>query len=326
MSDFRAEVWSPGRYDAAPPRAAQEVTVIKNEIYSSYDLGAFKERQRRFFDLDFARRDIDVLEEIKKVVRDPALEKSIYPTSWDSFPRENRLWRARSIDRNAVMSGGLKTSDFWAPPAEYVGEGRLNRKNEPLLYACLGNPYGPLFEARLHDSSDAFALISYKFKREIRFRRIGETNPDLSIPKPFREIEAEVSRFLAQVLSMPVFGKHTYSQTSKILHELYFLEPGWEMGWIYGSVLFGPDVLNVALEPRLAREKLSIVNVVFAENIRDYQDDIFVDVIAYANNERNKDGKLKLWRRAASSPISLNEFVLSLEFPDAFSKRELLDY
>lgn len=259
----RPQVWHP-RHDGIiePPAAAEEVARIKQEYYAHYDIEALERRIKAFEELDLTDAELDVAGAIDHVLRSES-GTLLLPTSWDELPAGTRLWRARAMGEDELRQGNIRKGDLWEPPHQFAGRGRLNQQGEPLLYTCVGDPFGTLTEARIEVAGAGFMLIAYEARESVVVRRVGVANADEELNSEHQAIEEKVSRFLAEVLSTPVedAGRDTYGFTQKLLRELYGLEPGWESGWIYASTLKGPDLLNVALEPEDAHAKLKLWRV-----------------------------------------------------------------
>ncbi|MFJ2145388.1 hypothetical protein ACIOJF_08845 [Glutamicibacter sp. NPDC087831] len=277
-----------------PPAEAAEVKRLKRQHYRNFDEEKFDQRIADFEKLDFDDPEFDLLNAVENVLRQTPNGGYLLPMSWDEIPPGNILWRARSISREDLNNGDITPSDLWEAPQQYIGPGRLNAANEPVLYTCWGRPLGTLLEARINQPRDTFILVGYKVWKSIPVRRIGVTNPDADLCKDHQRVEEKVSRFLAESLSILAFDDDSriYSFTRQLLHTIYGLEPGWEVGWAYASTLVGPDVLNVAIEPEAAHARLEIAHVIKGEFVELRGDVISCAFEGYSDGRAARKGRL----------------------------------
>lgn len=276
------------------PAEAAEVKRRKRQHYRNFDEKKFDQRIADFEKLNFNDAEFDLLKAVENVLRQTPSSDYLLPMSWDEIPPGNVLWRARSISRENLNSGNITPSDLWEAPQQHIGPGRLNAANEPVLYTCWGRPLGTLLEARINQPGDTFILVGYKVWKSITVRRIGVTNPDADLSKDYQGIEEKVSRFLAETLSAPAVDDDSriYSFTRQLLHTIYRLEPGWEVGWAYASTLVGPDVLNVAIEPEAAHARLEVANVIKGEFAELRGHTISCSFEGYSDGRAARNGKL----------------------------------
>ncbi len=294
-------VWNPQQNGPIPPPArteppaeAAEVNRLKRKHYRNFDEKKFDQRLADFEKLDFDDPKFDLLSAVENVLRQTPDGGSLVATSWDEIPPGNVLWRARSMSREELNNGDITPSDLWEAPRQHARQGRLNEANEPVLYTCWGRPLGTLLEARINQPGDTFILVGYKVWKSIRVRRVGVSNPDTELSKDHQRVEEKVSRFLAESLSIPAFDDdpRIYSFTRQLLRTIYRLEPGWEVGWAYASTLVGPDVVNVAIEPKAAHARLEVVSVIKGEFVESRGDEIRCSFEGYSDGRAARKGRL----------------------------------
>lgn len=282
--------------DIEPPAAMARVRRLKREHYRKFDGKKFDERVAKFEKLDFSHSGLDFVRSVEDVLRQEPDGGYLLASSWDEVRPGYLLWRAREIDRSVLDNGELTPSDLWEAPKEVVGLGRLNAKNESILYTTLGSPLEVLSEARITQPGKSFILVGYKVWRPLILRRLGITNPDSDLPAEHQAVEARVSQFVAECLSIPAAedNPRIYEFTRELLRTLYDLERGWEVGWGYGSAIFGPNVLNVALEPAEAHARLNIYGVISGsiESSAEGTPRIYLD--EYSNGRASTNGHLRL--------------------------------
>lgn len=243
-----------------PANKARRVTIddpllkAKIEFYDRFDWKRFHQRARQFKTLDLSDPTLDVVAEVRDVVRGNDPEGSVFPFSWDSYIT-GQLWRARKISRDKGLLG-YTVGDLWEPPSILARQGRLNRSGESLLYTC-SDPWTALREARVEGEGTGFILIKYVITRELPLLRLGAPNPDTQLSPGHQAVEAAISQFVLDVIRTPAgdHGPDTYRFTYNLLNEFYPLNSGREIGWQYESTRV-PGDMNIALPGARAREVL----------------------------------------------------------------------
>lgn len=278
-----------------PPAEEAKVNRLKRKHYRNFDESKFDQRVADFEKMNFADPTLDLLSAVKNVLRQTPDGGYVLPTSWDLIPPGRLLWRARSMSREALRVGDITPSDLWEAPQQYVGLGRLNAANEPVLYTCLGRPLETLLEARVTQPGDTFLLVGYNIWKPLVLHRIGVTNPDSSLSKEHQRIEEKISRFVAESLSIPALNDdpRIYAFTRQLLRALYTLEPEWEVGWAYASILAGPDVINVAIEPQAARARLEVVTVIAGQVEELIDGETGYYLAGHSDGRAARDGRIK---------------------------------
>lgn len=248
-----------GRMDIEPTEELESLVQLKRPFYSRFDLETFQENVAAFWSSDLSGRAEDILGEIVRTIS--IGEDWSFPFSWDEYLPGTDFWRVRRVEPDHLRRG-ITSSDLWEAPRQFVPAGRLNLPEESLLYACMGNPLGPMIEAGLRPD-DGFIMIWYRLLEPIVFKRVGLTNPDPDLTDHEQRIEEALSGFIRDVLSIPAehHGTGIYALTQQVLQQFHPLTPR-ETGWTYESTLV-PDVVNVAIQPKPAHAKLA-VNAVIA--------------------------------------------------------------
>lgn len=313
----RQPVWNPhfnGNLRIAqyiePPAAAARVRRLKREHYRQFDVKAFEERVAKFNAMDLSDPNFDLVTAVEDVLRQEPGGGYVLSTSWDEIRAGHLLWRARRIDQSQVDQGEVTPSDLWEAPRDVVGPGRLNSANEPVLYTTLGSPLETLHEARVTQPGDSFILVAYEVWKPLILRRIGVSNPDSNLIPEHQKVDEQVSRFVAESLSIPALDDdpRIYTFTRELLRTVYDLEPGWEVGWGYASTIFGPDVINVALEPSEAHSRLriaAVVNGVIAEPVNDV---LHLSLSSFSNGRAGAQGGLHFREFPHEKFSSLGEY------------------
>lgn len=278
-----------------PPAEEAEVIRLKRKHYRTFDEKKFDQRVADFESLDFTDPGIDLLKAVENVLRQTPDGGYLLAMSWDEITAGNILWRARPMSRDVLRVGDITPSDLWEAPQQFVGPGRFNAANEPVLYTCWGRPLETLLEARITQPGDTFIMVGYKVWKPIVVRRVGVTNPDSSLPKEHQWVEEKVSRFVAESLSIPAVDDEPriYAFTRQLLRTVYKLEPGWEVGWAYASTLAGPDVFNVAIEPEAARARLEVVSVIGGQIEKLPDGEKGYSLYGYSDGRAARDGRIR---------------------------------
>ena len=200
------------------------------------------------------------------------------------YPMGTRFFRARTIpedDRNLPLRSMSKVGDCWEPPAEIVDIGRLNKRNEPLLYTVPRDPRIATEELRIHDD-EFFSLIVYEAKEEINVTVIGDT-PNVEGLDDDEILKSKmIQDFLRHEFVRDV-GKGTeylYKISESIAKDYFDLPPELQDAWCYPSIAANGG-FNVAFRPQ-TRSKLRLVGVQIAKvnRIQDWDFTFGVYVVA----------------------------------------------
>lgn len=294
-----------------PPAQEAEVNRLKRNHYRDFDFPRFIERVAHFETLDFSDPDLDLVREVENVLRQNPESGYLLATSWQEIGRGHLLWRAREMSIDSLEQNLVTPSDLWEAPKEFVGAGRLNAANEPILYTTFEAPFGTLKEARITEPGKTFILMAYEVLSPIIVRRIGVTNPDEALPRHYREIETCVSRFVAETLSIPAVhdSPKLYKFTRKLLRTLYRLEDGWEVGWGYASTIVGPELLNIAIEPVAAHAQLEVAAVLMGQVEQPRNGQMHLSLHGYSNGRAKADGKLRFKEFPHAQLESLEDYL-----------------
>ncbi|MGC0252156.1 RES family NAD+ phosphorylase [Pseudactinotalea sp. Z1748] len=236
----------------------------KEAYYSNFDWDEYRARRDRYWKLDLSRSDVDAPAEVRHVIQAGNDQTALTSFSWHAwYPGEIHLWRTRKVSREKAYQG-YWVEDLWEPPPRKSIPGRFNHAGEPLLYACLDDPWAAIREARVAGRGDIFIVMKYALVGgELRVKRIGVPHPDSNLRWGHRAIEYEISMFIEAAIRAPAgdHGPDTYGFTRELLHEFYPLAGGQEEGWMYESVQV-PQAWNLALPPNVAHRLLELRGVV----------------------------------------------------------------
>lgn len=271
------------------PKDSTSHTELKRSFYSRFNLDEFRSKIADFWSQDFSDDADAILARARQTVS--VGDDFVFPFSWDEYLPGSDFWRIRKIPSEHFREG-LNEPDLWEAPSRHAPAGRLNSRGESLLYSCLGNPIGPLYEAGLVPG-DTFIFIWYKLIRPIMFKRVGITNPDPDLTDHEQQIEEALSAFLRDVLAIPAKGQElrSYTLTQKVLQTYYHLAPQ-ESGWTYTST-FKAEVLNAAIEPKAAHARLAINTVIAGQVVaQDMNGEFTINCRAYSDGKARHGDKI----------------------------------
>lgn len=236
---------------------------------NDFDPLIFKERARRFEELDVSRFDLDELyRELMFVVstssKDPTnLFETRLLVNVRTCPVGTVLWRARSIpadDHYLPLRTIQSDSDVWEPPAHVVfSPGRLNRVNESLLYTCLGVPMAAAHEIRLR-AGERFALAKFVTTQPTKLVSIGLPFPTNG--PPIDNADSLINEFMGRQ-----FTRITNDRTDDVYHISnlvakfnYNLPLEVQDGWLYFSAQCA-GALNATFKLEPAHSKLELQGI-----------------------------------------------------------------
>lgn len=237
----------------------------------------------------FRKRDFkklsynDISEAIRNVIvfDTPKGPMSILRPNTARYPAGTKFYRVRTIpadDREIPLRSISKIGDCWEPPAESVGIGRLNKKNEPLLYTSPIDLSIAIEELGIPDD-EFFSLIVYEAKENVNVTLIGEP-PNT---EDFNDNETLKLKMIQDFLrdeftrDVGVGTEYLYKISECIAKDYFDLPPDFHDAWCYPSIA-KKDSFNVAFRPQ-TRTKLRLVGVQIAK-ARKLQDGSFL-ITAY---------------------------------------------
>lgn len=237
-----------------------DLAKMKREFYARYDLQDFRKKVSGFWSRPLPS-DVDaILDQVLEVAN--MTEKVHFPFTWEEYLPGTVFLRVRKVSAEKFQRG-FTVKDLWEAPKEYVPAGRLNQPEEPLLYTCIGDPHGPMFEAGLKPD-DYFILVEYKLRTPIYFKKIGVTDEHIDLTPREREIEEVLSTFIRDVLTIPAGEgpEDLYTLTQKTLESFFPFDEVID-GWTFESTL-RPPVKNAVIAPSDAHSKLEVNSVIAA--------------------------------------------------------------
>ncbi len=186
----------------------------------------------------------------------------VFPESTVCYPKGRKFYRARKVFQADIHSAqdlvsGWTNKDFWEPPASSVSQiGRLNYKNESMLY--LANTF-PLCLLEGRAKENEFYVISQFINRnEINLTPIGLPYSVADMP-PLSDhatiIGNQFVDFFRREFSRDV-GKGTewlYQSSNVIAKDFFDLPEPVSHGWIYPSMQ-DHNGLNICMRPHLGHE------------------------------------------------------------------------
>lgn len=194
----------------------------------------------------------------------PSGKAAVLTPGGGSYPAGTRFYRVRTLkpdDTKIPLRDMRVEADAWNPPAHIVGQGRLNRDGESLLYTSPLNPKIAVEEMKIKDGGN-FSLIVYEALDEVKVASIGITPdmPDLDRDEMLKL--RMLNDFLVHEFTrdVGVGTEYLYRISEIIAKDYYDLPPAMQDAWCYPSVAEKPSV-NVCFRPEVAREKLRLVGV-----------------------------------------------------------------
>lgn len=151
-----------------------------------------------------------------------------------------RFYRIRKIpsdDKKIPLRSMSSIDDCWEPPTNVVGIGRLNKKNEPLLYTTVADPGIPLEELKISDNEN-FSLIVYEAIDDVKVNVIGASIETDGLDKSELLILSLLQDFLHHEFTRDVgIGTEYLYKTSESIAKDYFDLPAeTQDAWCYPSV------------------------------------------------------------------------------------------
>jgi hypothetical protein len=106
----------------------------------------------------------ELCEEISNVLcfETPNGKISLLTPGMGFYPPGTRFFRVRALktDDSKIPLRDMRVElDAWNPPAHVVGQGRLNRMGESLLYTSPVNPKVAVEEMKIDDGSNFFLIV-----------------------------------------------------------------------------------------------------------------------------------------------------------------------
>ncbi|MFJ5768419.1 RES domain-containing protein [Psychrobacillus sp. NPDC093180] len=156
------------------------------------------------------------------------------------IPGNSLLYRIRTIDSSIKCE-----SDLWYPPSEYISKrGRLNEKNEPVLYAAedIGTA---LAEMRIEVGQE-FYLLFFKVIDPIKLIDISHSK---GINSQYKEVEEIVSSFLINEFSVLVTDEENARYRVSNLIGKFFYDYKCKNfdGWRYPSAVRSGEKSTVSI-------------------------------------------------------------------------------
>lgn len=153
-----------------------EPTHVLENIFSSIPIEQLKKQiETKVAKLEKFLCDTDIEEDyLYDAVKDcillsfGGLRGTAYPSRKRLLSEVHHLFRARKIED---LWQPLTEPDFWEPPAQYIGYGRINKPQQQFLYSC-DDPFTPFYEARIKDG-DYFLLTKYQVVGDLEVVEIG---------------------------------------------------------------------------------------------------------------------------------------------------------
>ena len=203
------------------------------------------------------------------------------------------VYRARRLNQDRPYYFTAE-NELWAPPAECVRMGRLNKEGESLLYTS-HSPTSLPSELRLAPG-DEFCLIRYRIKagKNLILASIGLSDQDQTI---FSVIprdqstwtkQAKINReiimdFLTTEFTKDVgYGTEYLYRASVLIGHSYFRRPETH-GYIYKSVAHKAGY-NIAIKGELAKEILEFVGLRIYKFISQEADRMLLDSCTIQSN------------------------------------------
>ena len=251
--------------------------------------------------LDFKNMsDLDIKKAIAKVIlfKTPFGESSLLTTASGAYPKGTRFYRIRTIpenDRITPLKSMSTIEDCWEPPSHFVQMGRLNQKEESLLYTSPTNPTIPIEELKIKQDQ-LFSLIVYEAIDDIKVNQIGAPINTTELT----EEETLKLRMLQDFLhheftrDVGVDTEYLYKISESIAKDYFDLPPPIHDGWCYPSIAKKGDFFNVCFRPTI-KTKLELKGV----------------QIASASKEGDRYGfKVKAIAKVASDGKQLEYFAI----------------
>lgn len=236
------------------------------------DTSQLHEKICRFRDLDFKRMSYqEVQSAISKVItfNTPQGNICVLTPISASYPAGTRFYRVRSLpedDKIPPLRTMSKVVDCWEPPEHVVQAGRLNRKNESLLYTS-PLPFVAVEEMKINDNQ-LFSLIVYEALEQINVTMIGQI-PNVDSLNSDETLKATMlQNFLRHefIRDVGIGTEYLYRISESIAKDYYDLPPDFQDAWCYSSVAKKGHV-NVCFR-KGKRDKLKLIGTQITSIIR----------------------------------------------------------
>lgn len=179
-----------------------------------------------------------------------------------SYPKGTKFFRIRKADlgdNNLPLKCLKVEQDVWATPKYLAKQGRMNKRNESILYTCPINQTVAFEEMNLLPS-ELCCLIVYEAKSEIKVAKVV-SRPDFEDATEEENIKLNlIYDFLHMEFTRDVGegNEHLYRLSETIAKNYFDLPPrDVQDAWCYPSVALKPHV-NVCFREEIAREVLRV--------------------------------------------------------------------
>jgi hypothetical protein len=250
--------------------------------------------------LDFKHiSDADIQKATLKVIlfNTPFGDMSLLTPKGGSYPKGTRFYRIRTIpedDRIIPLKSMTTIDDCWEPPAHVVKMGRLNKKEESLVYTTPLDPTIPLEELKIK-KDELFSLIVYEAIDDIKVTQIGAPANTNGLTEEENLKLRMLQDFLHHEFTRDVGDgtEYLYKISESIAKDYFDMPPPIHDGWCYPSIA-KKGGFNVCFRPTI-KTKLKLKGV----------------QIASASKEGDRYGfKVKVIARVSSDGKQLEYFAI----------------
>lgn len=171
-----------------------------------------------------------------------------------------KLYRTRPMIKEKLSElKGIR--EFYSPPKNIVGWGRLNTPQNPMLYAAFDRGTAIMENSQIEKG---FLMITYEVVSNIKLRVVGKLmeSPNLDEDSRLHELFDIFNGFVENLMIEKNESESYYIFTNGIIQQV--LNENFSGGFYYKSAIIN-DQYNVALNTDLEENKLKISEVWYCE-------------------------------------------------------------